>query len=138
MLSISIQHLSSEGKYGLSKYFNSKICKQDNVGKSSLKMASMNKTVGGYDLNSTFSTKALYMQHLIKNILQIVTIKMGVFLSGYIFLFKSLNFMCMNVLLACMYVHHVSTCCPWSSEEGIRSPGTAVTDVTNHHVGAGK
>jgi hypothetical protein len=65
----------SGGKYGLSKYFNSKICKQDNVGKSSLKMASMNKTVGGYDLNSTFSTKALYMQHLIKNILQIVTIK---------------------------------------------------------------
>jgi hypothetical protein len=33
-----------------------------------------------------------------------------------------------DVLPACMSVHHVSAWCPGSSEEGIRSPGTGVID----------
>lgn len=44
----------------------------------------------------------------------------------------------MNVLLACMYVHHVCACwCRWRPEEGIESPGTGVTDGMSCSVGSG-
>jgi len=35
----------------------------------------------------------------------------------------------MHVLPTCLYVHHTGTCYLQRSEEGIRSPGTGVTDV---------
>ena len=36
--------------------------------------------------------------------------------------------MCLCALPACMYVYHVCAWCLWRPEEGIRSPGTGVTD----------
>jgi hypothetical protein len=36
--------------------------------------------------------------------------------------------MCMSILLACMYVHHMCDQCPWRSQEDISSPGTGVMD----------
>ena len=47
------------------------------------------------------------------------------FLIFYLFLFY---FMCMNVLPACLSVHHMSAWCPGKPEEGIRFPRTGVTD----------
>lgn len=35
-------------------------------------------------------------------------------------------FMCLSVLAACIYVHHTSAWCPWTSEARLRSPGTGV------------
>ena len=36
--------------------------------------------------------------------------------------------MCMNVFPACMYVHHGCAWCLQRPEEGVRLPGTEVTD----------
>lgn len=36
--------------------------------------------------------------------------------------------MCLNDLLASMYVQHLCALCPWRLEYGIRSSGTEVTD----------
>ena len=44
----------------------------------------------------------------------------------YSILFK-FYFMCMSVLPACMYVHHVHAWCPKRSEEDPGSPETGVT-----------
>ena len=41
---------------------------------------------------------------------------------------KEFYFMHMSVLAACMYVYHVHAWCPPSPEEGVRCPGTGVTD----------
>ena len=37
-------------------------------------------------------------------------------------------FMCICVLPACTYVHHVCAWCPWGSAENAGSPGTGVVD----------
>jgi hypothetical protein len=44
----------------------------------------------------------------------------------------------MGILPARMSVHHVNAWCPRRSEEGVRFPGTQVTDGVSHHVGAGR
>lgn len=44
----------------------------------------------------------------------------------YIYLFYAYEcFVCVH---ACMYVHHVNTCCPWNLEEDAGFPGTRVID----------
>lgn len=57
-------------------------------------------------------------------------------LHSHIFNVFTYYTMCMNVLPACMYVHHMDARCPWKSEEGIGSPGTGVTG-SELHVHAG-
>lgn len=38
------------------------------------------------------------------------------------------NFMCMGIFPVYMSVHNTLAWCPWNSEEGVRSPGTEVTN----------
>lgn len=42
-------------------------------------------------------------------------------------IFLDLESMCMSVLPACTYVHHIHTWCPWRPEEVVWVPGTGVT-----------
>lgn len=45
---------------------------------------------------------------------------------------KVVYFVCMNVLPACMSLHHVCTCCPGRSEEDVGFPENGVTDVVSY------
>lgn len=38
--------------------------------------------------------------------------------------------MCIGILLACMYMHHMHAWCLWETEEGVRSPGTGATALS--------
>lgn len=42
---------------------------------------------------------------------------------------------CVNVLPACMFMHHLCSCCPQRSELGIGSPVTGV--IVSHHMSSG-
>lgn len=51
------------------------------------------------------------------------------FVTFYLFFFKKIvyfYFMCIGVLLACMYVHHAYAWCPQWPEEGARSSTSGV------------
>lgn len=45
--------------------------------------------------------------------------------------------MCVNVLPACTYIHHMYAWCLWKLEEGIGPVGLEVLVVVSHHVGPG-
>jgi hypothetical protein len=50
---------------------------------------------------------------------------------SFLILFTLFGFVCLctkNGLPACMHVYHGHTWYLWKSEEGVRSPGTGVTD----------
>lgn len=36
--------------------------------------------------------------------------------------------MCLSIVFACMSVDHIPSWCPWRLQEGIRFPGTGVTN----------
>lgn len=57
--------------------------------------------------------------------------------QNYLLFFLTVYFMCLNVLSACMCVHHMCTWCPGRSEEGVRSSETGDTDVCGSCVGSG-
>jgi hypothetical protein len=53
-------------------------------------------------------------------------------LPSFFFYSLYMNFFCMSTCLCATHVR-----CPQRPDEGIRSPGTRVTDVVSCHVGAG-